>query len=116
MKKAGSDPNYIVGADIPQLSDSSGVGSGKHFIAEACEYDRSFVNLRPAIAVILNIEADHLDYYSGIDDIIDAFVDFSNGAKDGATVICNGGDDNVGKLIKRLNPDKKVVTKPDCAI
>jgi UDP-N-acetylmuramate--alanine ligase len=86
------------------------VGTGKHFIAEACEFDRSFINLHPSIAIILNIEPDHLDYYTGIDDIVDAFVDFSNGAKDNATIICNGGDGNVGKLIERLNPDKKVVT------
>ena len=110
MQKAGADPSYIVGAEIPQLSDSSGVGTGKHFIAEACEFDRSFINLHPSIAIILNIEPDHLDYYTGIDDIVDAFVDFSNGAKSNATIICNGSDANVRKLIKRLNPDKKVVT------
>ncbi len=60
LKVAGLEPNFVVGAVVTQLAGSSGVGSGNHFVAEACEYDRSFLNLKSQIAVILNIEADHL--------------------------------------------------------
>ncbi|GAI53725.1 unnamed protein product, partial [marine sediment metagenome] len=73
LKQAGIDPNFIIGAEITQLGSSSGVGDGKYFVAEACEYDRSFLNLKPKIAAILNIEADHLDYYKNEEEIVDAF-------------------------------------------
>ena len=110
MDNAGKSPSFIVGADVAQLRDSSGAGSGQYFIAEACEYDRSFLNLHPEIAVILNIEQDHLDYYTDIDDIIDAFVNFANGIKPGGTVVANGQDKNVALVLKRINPDIKVQT------
>ncbi|MHC5155023.1 MAG: Mur ligase domain-containing protein, partial [Planctomycetota bacterium] len=85
--RAGAEPNYIVGAYIPQLNGSSGVGNGDSFVAEACEYDRSFLNLRPSAAVLLNIEQDHLDYYRDEDEIVEAFGDFAAGARDGGIVI-----------------------------
>jgi UDP-N-acetylmuramate--alanine ligase len=50
LHMAGADPSYVVGAIVEQLGGPSGVGLGKHFVAEACEYDRSFLNLRPHMA------------------------------------------------------------------
>ena len=100
MKQAGADPNFIIGADITQLGSSSGVGDGKYFIAEACEYDRSFLNLKPKIAAILNIEQDHLDYYKDEDQIVDAFCDFALGVKPDGVLIANGRDANVAKVIR----------------
>jgi UDP-N-acetylmuramate--alanine ligase len=103
MRLAGFDPNFIVGADIAQLGLSSGVGESKHFVAEACEYDRSFLNLHPQIACILNVEPDHLDYYRDLDDIIKAYADFACNCRAGGTVIVNGEDENLGGLIGRLS-------------
>ena len=97
LTHAGLEPSFIVGADIPQLGGSSGAGNGKLFVAEACEYDRSFLNLHPKIAVILNVEADHLDYYKDEEEIVEAFCDFANGVTVGGTVVVNGEDANVGK-------------------
>jgi UDP-N-acetylmuramate--alanine ligase len=99
MKQAGTDPNFIIGADINQLGGSSGVGDGKYFVAEACEYDRSFLNLKPKIACILNIEQDHLDYYKDENDIVDAFRQFVLGIKPDGVLIANGQDANVVKII-----------------
>ena len=110
LQNAGAGPNYIVGADIPQLSGSSGVGSGDHFIAEACEYDRSFLNLHPQTAVILNIEQDHLDYYKDVDDIIDAFTEFAGQVRPDGVLIANGDDKNVARIIRRYENEKTVVT------
>jgi UDP-N-acetylmuramate--alanine ligase len=99
LKQAGIDPNFIIGAKISQLDSSSGVADGKYFIAEACEYDRSFLNLKPKIACILNIEADHLDYYKDESEIVEAFEEFARGIKAGGVLIANGQDANVAKVI-----------------
>ncbi len=77
LAAAGMDPSFVVGAQIPQLNGSSHGGAGEHFVVEACEFDRSFLNLRPHIAAVLNIEPDHLDYYRDLDDITEAFRQFT---------------------------------------
>ena len=111
LVNAGVRPNFVVGADIVQLATNSGVGADDGlFIAEACEYDRSFLNLHPQIAVILNIEQDHLDYYRDEDDIVDAFTDFARGIRKGGTVIVNGDDTNSCKVISRLDAGQKCIT------
>jgi len=100
LKQAGADPSFIIGADITQLASSSGVGDGKFFIAEACEYDRSFLNIKPKIGCILNIEQDHLDYYKDENEIASAFGEFAFGIKPGGVLIANGEDPNVAEVIK----------------
>ncbi|MEA3226388.1 MAG: Mur ligase domain-containing protein [Planctomycetota bacterium] len=99
LKQAGIDTNYIVGAQINQLDSSSGVADSMYFVAEACEYDRSFLNLKPKIACILNVEQDHLDYYRDEDEIVETFGDFASGTKPGGVVIANGQDANIAKII-----------------
>jgi len=110
LKMAGLDPSFIIGAEITQLNYSSGVGDGKFFVAEACEYDRSFLNLRPKIACILNIEADHLDYYKDEAEIVDAFGEFALGVKPGGVLIANGADSNVAKVTRQLGVDARCKT------
>jgi len=110
LKNVGLDPTFIVGADIPQLGGNSGIGEPfgsakgecKWFVAEACEYDRSFLNLKPQIGCILNIEADHLDYYKDEQEIVGAFCDFAKGIKPGGILITNGQDANTAKVIAAL--------------
>jgi UDP-N-acetylmuramate--alanine ligase len=110
LEKAGMSPNFIVGADISQLAASSGVGEGPLFVAEACEYDRSFLNLHPKVGVILNIEQDHLDYYRDEDEIVEAFSDFALGVHQDGTVIANGMDDNVTRAVKNLGSQYRLQT------
>jgi UDP-N-acetylmuramate--alanine ligase len=105
IRQAGIDASFIVGADVAQLGGSSGAGGSKYFIAEACEYDRSFLNLKPKVSCILNIEADHLDYYHNEDEIIEAFGDFTSGTKKGGTVIVNGDDANSVRAVQNLAGD-----------
>jgi UDP-N-acetylmuramate--alanine ligase len=92
LKHAGKDPTFLIGGETPWLGGSSGAGSGDLFVAEACEYKRSFHNFRPEIAVVNNIEEDHLDYYSGIDEICDAFGQFVRQVPENGLVVLNADD------------------------
>lgn len=105
LNQAGIDVNYIVGAVVSQLGSSSGVGNSTFFVAEACEYDRSFLNIRPTMAAILNIDLDHLDYYKDIDEIIDAFGQFVAQVAFEGTIVANGHDQNVAKALRSIRPD-----------
>jgi len=110
LRQAGEDINFVVGARLTQLQASSGVGTSPYFVAEACEYDRSFLNIKPKIACLLNIEADHLDYYKDESEIVNAFIDFAAGIAHGGTLVANGQDANVKRVVRHCRPDVQCVT------
>jgi hypothetical protein len=66
LSAAGQDPTFAIGAAIPELGTNAALGTGSAFVAEADESDGSFLNYRPRIAVITNVEADHLDHYGTV--------------------------------------------------
>lgn len=74
---AGRDPSFVVGGDLREFGTGARSGAGSHFVAEACEYDRSFLRYRPRVALITNIDEDHLDYYRDLAEIEEAFVEFA---------------------------------------
>src|SRR5437667_249977 len=76
LSSLGADPTVLVGGDLPALGGNARVGCSPFFIAEACEAFRSFLELRPLVAVVTNIEADHLDTYGSLDGVIDGFAQF----------------------------------------
>jgi len=102
LTAAGAEPNFIVGATVDQLGGPSGIGRGKHFVAEACEFDRSFLHLCPTVAAILNIEEDHLDCFTGIHDIIEAFRAFASRVPADGVMIANGEDRNVATALQGI--------------
>lgn len=95
LSEAGVDPSFVIGATVPQLGGPSGVGSGRHFVAEACEFDRSFLNLCPRYAAILNLEEDHLDCYANLDAIVEAFRSFAALVPASGVIVANGDDRKV---------------------
>jgi UDP-N-acetylmuramate--alanine ligase len=104
LLQCGADPSFVIGGTVPQLGGGgSRSGAGKSFVAEACEYDHSFHSLFPKVAVITNIEEDHLDCYSGIEEIVASFRTFARlvPSADGL-IIANGNDARVGQAIGGL--------------
>ena len=75
---AGIDPTIVIGGKLNAIGTNARLGQGKFLVAEADESDGSFLVLSPTIAVVTNIDADHLDHYSGIDEIKATFVEFIN--------------------------------------
>ncbi len=102
LRRAGLDPTFVVGAGVRQLGGGSGVGDGDDMIVEACEFDRSFLNLAPKYAAILNIEEDHLDCFDGIDAINEAFRSFASLVPADGVVIANGEDRNVAAALESI--------------
>ncbi len=94
LRQAGAEPSFIIGATVDQLGGPSGVGVGRHFVAEACEFDRSFLNLSPMLAAVLNIEEDHLDCFQDLDDIVEAFRAFVGRVPSNGLLVLNGEDRN----------------------
>jgi len=108
MQAAGRQPTALIGAEVRTLKSNFMMGSGQIMIVEACEYDRSFMDLRPKIIVLTNIEADHLDYYKNLEEIKQAFVDFVKLLPKDGVVIGNGDDDNVREVVERARPARVV--------
>jgi len=76
LAAGGLDPTVVIGGRLNSIGSNARLGQGDFLVAEADESDGSFVKLMPTIAVVTNIDADHLDYYSGIDEIKEAFLGF----------------------------------------
>jgi UDP-N-acetylmuramate--alanine ligase len=76
LKEAGLDPSFAIGANVPALGVNAAHGSSDIFVAEADESDGSFLNYRPLIAVVTNVEADHLDHYGTAEAVFASFDNF----------------------------------------
>ncbi len=100
LTEADLRPSFIVGAIVPQLGGPSGAGEGRHFVAEACEFDRSFLNLSPQYAAVLNIDEDHLDCYRDLAAIVEAFRSFAALVSPAGVLVANGEDRNVAEAIR----------------
>jgi UDP-N-acetylmuramate--alanine ligase len=102
LTRLGLEPSWVVGGTVPQLGGvGSSSGAGSAFVAEACEYDRSFHNLRPTVAVITNVDADHLDVYGDLDSIIESFRHFASLVPAHGRIITLAGDDTVARALRR---------------
>jgi UDP-N-acetylmuramate--alanine ligase len=105
---AGIDPTIVIGGKLNSIGSNARLGQGKFLVAEADESDGSFLKLSPTIAVVTNIDADHLDFYSGIDQIKETFVEFINKVPFyGLAVLCLDND-NVADIIPLVK--KRFVT------
>jgi UDP-N-acetylmuramate--alanine ligase len=85
----GADPTFLIGGELNDVGANAGVGTGPHYVVEADESDGSFLYLEPRVAVVTNMEADHLDHYGSFGAIERTFTEFmSKVPRDGAVVLC----------------------------
>ncbi|CAN5568774.1 UDP-N-acetylmuramate--L-alanine ligase [soil metagenome] len=108
IKEGGFDPTIIVGGKVASFDSNAVSGEGDIIVIEADEYDRTFLRLTPILAVITNIEADHLDIYKDLDEIKTAFVDFANAVPFfGAAILCLD-DPTVREVLQQVK--RRVIT------
>ena len=96
------DPTISVGGILPLIGGNIRVGQSDFFITEACEYTNSFLDFKPKISIILNIEEDHLDFFKDIDDIMNSFKEFAQLLPEDGTLVINGEISNLNKITDHL--------------
>ena len=101
------DPSAIIGGKLPYIGGNGRVGKSETIICEACEYVDTFLQLTPAVSIILNIDADHLDYFKTVDNIIKSFHQFST--QTSRVLIVNGDDANTRKAVQGVT-GAKIIT------
>ena len=89
LMRAGLDPTVTLGGILPSIGGNIRVGGTKYFVAEACEYTNSFLSFFPKIELILNVDADHLDFFKDLDDIASSFHRFAALIPEDGTLIIN---------------------------
>ena len=101
LMEANMDPTVMIGGYLPLLHASHRVGHGDTIVLESCEYCDSFLNFFPTLAVVLNVEADHLDYFKDLQDIQKSFHKFAELATFG--VVANGDDEHTLQAMEGIN-------------
>ncbi len=108
LGSAGMDPTVVIGGRLNSLGSGAKLGEGDYIVAEADESDGSFLSLSPTIAVVTNIDHEHVDHYPELDDLKSAFIHFMNKVPFYGAVILNIDDANLQSVLPRI--EKKVVS------
>lgn len=98
LEAAGLDPAVSIGTAVTNDGGNYRIGSGDYFVAEACEYHRAFLHLAPYAAVVLNIEADHGDYFTGPADVQDAFQSYVDHVLPGGVAVVSADSPSTQSL------------------
>lgn len=100
LMDCGCDPTVTVGGSLDSIGGNLRIGGKKYFVAEACEYHSSFLSFFPKYTVILNVEADHLDYFRDLDHIIETFHSLTELTPEDGAVVYNADEPNVVKAME----------------
>lgn len=102
MLQADKNPTITIGGNLSTIGGNINVGSNEYFVAEACEYHDSFLQFYPYTAVILNVEAEHLDYFKDINQIRNSFHTFASNVPENGYVVINADDSGKDIITKDL--------------
>ena len=101
LMAAGRDPSAVIGGKLPSIGTNGRAGHSGTIVCEACEYVDTFLQLYPAVSVILNVDADHLDYFKNLSNIIKSFHQFAT--QTSRAVVVNGDDLNSQKALQGID-------------
>jgi UDP-N-acetylmuramate--alanine ligase len=99
LHHAGLDPTVVIGGRLSTFGSGARLGGGKYMVVEADESDRSFLRLRPAMAVMTNIDLEHMESYRGLDDLQRAFAAFAGATPPGGAVVACADDANLSAVL-----------------
>ncbi len=103
MQQADFDPTVLVGAPIPQFNGSALVGGSEYFVIEACEYKHKFQQYSPMSLILHNIDYDHPDTFSTIEEYVDEFIMLAQKIPSFGFIAANVDDSNIQKVLSRVN-------------
>ncbi len=106
MLEAGTDPTAHIGGELDCIGGNTRIGQSEYFITEACEYYGSFLKFHPFMAVILNVEVDHVDYFKDLDHIKDTFKQFISLVPTNGYIIACADDENTMSVIENKKCNK----------
>ena len=106
--EAGRDPTVMIGGSLPLLGAGHRVGQGDTIILESCEYCNSFLNFFPTTAVVLDIDADHLDFFKDLADIEQSFRKFVSLVPEDGLIVANGDDKNTRDALEGISSQNDV--------
>lgn len=106
LMEAGLDPSAVIGGKLPLIDAYGRYGHSQNFVCESCEFNNTFLKMNPDIAVILNIDEDHLDFFGNLDNIKKSFRAFAD--KTTRTIIYNGDDKNTVDTLKGITGKKLI--------
>ena len=106
LMEAGLDPSAVIGGKLPLIDAYGRYGETQNFVCESCEFNNTFLHMNPDIAVILNIDEDHLDFFGNLDNIKKSFREFAE--KTTRIIIYNGDDENTVDTLKGIEGKKLI--------
>ena len=98
LLEAGTDPSIFIGGRLPAINANGHAGTNDTMVCEACEFKDHYLEMTPAISILLNVDADHLDYFGDLDGVIRSFATFA--AKTTGAVIYNADDENTRRAVE----------------
>ena len=108
LRHGGNDVSYVNGAAIVGMGETASAGSADTFVLEADESDKSFLLYNTAVALITNVDPEHLDFYGSRENFMQAFVDFANAATE--AVVISADDPGTKEVTEQLTTDRKIIT------
>ncbi len=106
LMEAGLDPSAVIGGKLPLIDAYGRYGKTQNFVCESCEFNNTFLHMNPDIAVILNIDEDHLDFFGNLENIKKSFREFAE--KTTRIIIYNGDDENTVDTLKGIEGKKLI--------